>query len=37
MASVLLLGLKASNDKIKTTGYTFQFPELKEALKDVLK
>lgn len=37
MASVLLLGLKASNEKIKTTGYTFQFPELNEALKDVLK
>jgi uncharacterized protein (TIGR01777 family) len=37
MASVLLLGLKASNEKIKSTGYVFQFPELKEALKDVLK
>jgi uncharacterized protein (TIGR01777 family) len=37
MASVLLLGLKASNEKIKSTGYVFQFSELKEALKDVLK
>jgi uncharacterized protein (TIGR01777 family) len=37
MSSVLLLGLKASNDKIKDTGFTFQFPELKEAMKDVLK
>ena len=37
MASVLLLGLKASNEKIKSTGYVFQFPELKEAMKDVLK
>lgn len=37
MASVLLLGLKASNEKIKSTGYVFQFPELKDALKDVLK
>lgn len=37
MASVLLLGLKASNEKIKSTGFTFQYPELKMALKDVLK
>jgi len=37
MASVLLLGLKASNEKIKATQFSFQFPELKGALKDVLK
>jgi NAD dependent epimerase/dehydratase family enzyme len=37
MASVLLLGLQASNEKIRSTGYIFQFPELKEAMKDVLK
>lgn len=37
MASVLLKGLKASNVKIKTTGFQFEFETLDPALKNILK
>ena len=37
MSSMLLKGLRASNAKIKSSGYVFTFPDLTLALKDLLK
>ena len=35
--SVLILGsTNASNDKIRSTGFTFQYPTINEAIKDLL-
>ena len=35
MSTMLLKGSRVSSDKIQAAGYTFQFPELESALKDV--
>ena len=35
LSVMLLRGSRVSSDKIKAAGYTFQFPELENALKDV--
>ncbi|MGD1840255.1 MAG: TIGR01777 family oxidoreductase [Thermonemataceae bacterium] len=37
MASIVLGGNKVSNEKIVQTGFTYQFPELKPALENLLK
>lgn len=37
MALMLLNGVRASNEKIKETGFVFKFTNLKEALSDLLK
>lgn len=37
MSSMLLEGVNASNDKLKSEGFTFKYDGLDEALKDVLK
>lgn len=37
MAILLLKGMKASNKKIISTGFTFKYENLKDALKDVLR
>ncbi len=35
MSTMLLKGSRVSSEKIQAAGYTFQFPELESALKDV--
>lgn len=37
LASALLEGSRASSEKIQKSGFQFQFPDLKEALEDLLK
>jgi len=37
MAVIVVNGSKVSSDKIRKTGFTFQHPELNEALKDLLR
>lgn len=36
MSKMLLEGSRVSSEKIRKTGYSFQFPELEQALKDTL-
>ncbi|MEJ6566792.1 MAG: DUF1731 domain-containing protein, partial [Flavobacteriales bacterium] len=37
MATLALMSQKVSNEKILKTGFTFEFDNLEEALRDVLK
>ena len=37
MSSIILEGTRASNQKIKSTGFNFKFPNLEKALDDLLK
>jgi NAD dependent epimerase/dehydratase family enzyme len=37
MAAIVVNGGKVSSDKIRKTGFTFQYPELNEALSELLK
>lgn len=36
MAGIILKGSRVASEKIRSTGFEFQFPDLKEALKDLL-
>ena len=37
MSGILLEGSRVSSEKIRSAGFNFQFPELKDTLKDLLK
>ena len=36
MSSIILKGSRASNEKIKSTGFTFKYPDLNAALDDLI-
>ncbi|MEZ7889109.1 MAG: DUF1731 domain-containing protein, partial [Cloacibacterium sp.] len=36
MSTIILDGSRASNEKIKSTGFTFKYPDLNAALDDLI-